>query len=231
MRRATARVRIGRAVARLPGRASKMAMNEIQLYRKDLHQVRRLCDRRAASARTGPRARARADARCGAGRRRASQAGVSRCFHRERARKSATASWWARTRASSPASASKRARCATAARGAAFARLASPLRPVLLRVHLRAMFSMCSRACHGLWAWGQAEVEFTTNNLDYPVARLMIGGPADKKDRIFFSSAQTIRGVTRKGKEFFRFATDGAEVRVCARRHMREAQEGESTKL
>eukprot|EP00802_Teleaulax_amphioxeia_P005221 Tamp_05225.p1 GENE.Tamp_05225~~Tamp_05225.p1 ORF type:complete len:853 (-),score=257.60 Tamp_05225:475-2967(-) len=59
---------------------------------------------------------------------------------------------------------------------------------------------------------GEAEVEFTTNNLDYPVARLMIGGPADKKDRIFFSSAQTIRGVTRKGKEFFRFATDGAEV-------------------
>ena len=62
-------------------------------------------------------------------------------------------------------------------------------------------------------------MEFTTNNLDYPVARLMIGGPADKKDRIFFSSAQTIRGVTRKGKEFFRFATDGAEVRVCARTH------------
>jgi hypothetical protein len=58
----------------------------------------------------------------------------------------------------------------------------------------------------------QAEVEFTTSNLDYPVARLMIGGPADKKDRIFFSSAQSIRGVTRKGKEFFRFATDGAEV-------------------
>ena len=62
-------------------------------------------------------------------------------------------------------------------------------------------------------------MEFTTNNLDYPVARLMIGGPADKKDRIFFSSAQTIRGVTRKGKEFFRFATDGAEVRVCVRAH------------
>jgi len=59
---------------------------------------------------------------------------------------------------------------------------------------------------------GEAEVEFTTGNLDYPVSRLIIGGPSDKKDRIFFSSAQTVRGVTRKGKEFFRFNTDGAEV-------------------
>eukprot|EP00277_Geminigera_cryophila_P048116 CAMPEP_0173088656 /NCGR_PEP_ID=MMETSP1102-20130122/25151_1 /TAXON_ID=49646 /ORGANISM="Geminigera sp., Strain Caron Lab Isolate" /LENGTH=812 /DNA_ID=CAMNT_0013971775 /DNA_START=73 /DNA_END=2511 /DNA_ORIENTATION=+ len=59
---------------------------------------------------------------------------------------------------------------------------------------------------------GEAEVEFTSGNLDYPVSRLMIGGPSDKKDRIFFSSAQTIRGLTRKGKEFFRFNTDGAEA-------------------
>ena len=58
---------------------------------------------------------------------------------------------------------------------------------------------------------GAPEVEFETGNLDYPVSRLMIGGPVDKKDRIFFTSAQTIRGVTRKGKEFFRFTTDGAE--------------------
>ena len=58
---------------------------------------------------------------------------------------------------------------------------------------------------------GAPEVEFETGNLDYPVSRLMIGGPGDKKDRIFFTSAQTIRGVTRKGKEFFRFTTDGAE--------------------
>jgi hypothetical protein len=73
--------------------------------------------------------------------------------------------------------------------------------------HVRVCACSCARV-----RLAQAEVEFTTNNLDYPVARLMIGGPADKKDRIFFSSAQSIRGVTRKGKEFFRFATDGAEV-------------------
>ena len=59
---------------------------------------------------------------------------------------------------------------------------------------------------------GEADVEFSTGNLDYPVSRLMIGGPVEKKDRIFFTSAQTIRGVTRKGKEFFRFNTDGAET-------------------
>ena len=78
----------------------------------------------------------------------------------------------------------------------------------LLLMSSRASVCVFMCAC----ALAQAEVEFTTNNLDYPVARLMIGGPADKKDRIFFSSAQSIRGVTRKGKEFFRFATDGAEV-------------------
>ena len=79
--------------------------------------------------------------------------------------------------------------------------------------HLLLMFSrVCACVFVCACALAQAEVEFTTSNLDYPVARLMIGGPADKKDRIFFSSAQSIRGVTRKGKEFFRFATDGAEV-------------------
>jgi Bardet-Biedl syndrome 7 protein len=58
---------------------------------------------------------------------------------------------------------------------------------------------------------GEAEVEFTTVNLDYPVSRLITGGPVGQS-RVFFTSAQTIRGVTRKGKEFFRFNTDGAEV-------------------
>ncbi len=76
-------------------------------------------------------------------------------------------------------------------------------------VSSRAFVCVCMCVC----VLAQAEVEFTTSNLDYPVARLMIGGPADKKDRIFFSSAQSIRGVTRKGKEFFRWVfKDGAEV-------------------
>lgn len=59
---------------------------------------------------------------------------------------------------------------------------------------------------------GEALEEYATSNLDYPVSRLFIGGPPEKRDRIFFTSAQTIRGVNKKGKEFFRFNTDGTET-------------------
>ena len=58
---------------------------------------------------------------------------------------------------------------------------------------------------------GEPEIEFQTGNLDYPVLRLIIGGSKDKSDKIFFTSGQTVRGVNKKGKEFFKFSTDGAE--------------------
>uniref|UniRef100_A0A7S0HYF4 Bardet-Biedl syndrome 7 protein homolog n=1 Tax=Hanusia phi TaxID=3032 RepID=A0A7S0HYF4_9CRYP len=58
---------------------------------------------------------------------------------------------------------------------------------------------------------GEPEVEFQTGNLDYPVLRLIIGGSKEKSDKIFFTSGQTVRGVNKKGKEFFKFSTDGAE--------------------
>jgi len=59
---------------------------------------------------------------------------------------------------------------------------------------------------------GEVLEEFKTGNLDYPVQKLLVGGPVDKRDKIYFTSAQTIRGVNRKGKECFKFATEGAEA-------------------
>jgi len=59
---------------------------------------------------------------------------------------------------------------------------------------------------------GEAVEEYTTSNLDYPVSKVFIGGPVEKRDRVFYTSAQTIRGVNKKGKEFFKFNTDGTET-------------------
>lgn len=53
---------------------------------------------------------------------------------------------------------------------------------------------------------------FKTDASSKPVSSVTLGGAPTKKDRVFYSTSQTITGVSKKGKEFFRFDTTLSET-------------------
>lgn len=53
-----------------------------------------------------------------------------------------------------------------------------------------------------------AQVEFKSDPVEQRVARLVLGGEPDKKDKIFVSMGQAVVGINKKGKQFFRFSTN-----------------------
>jgi Bardet-Biedl syndrome 7 protein len=52
---------------------------------------------------------------------------------------------------------------------------------------------------------------FKTRSLENEVTRVELGGAPDERDKVFFASSGTVRGYTRKGKEFLRFNTNLTE--------------------
>eukprot|EP00741_Cyanophora_paradoxa_P006490 tig00001003_g6283.t1 len=59
---------------------------------------------------------------------------------------------------------------------------------------------------------GQLQTVFKTQPTGKEVNRLELGGARGDKTKIFTSSGSTIRGVTKKGKEFFKFQTNLTET-------------------
>uniref|UniRef100_A0A7S1C5K1 Bardet-Biedl syndrome 7 protein homolog n=1 Tax=Bicosoecida sp. CB-2014 TaxID=1486930 RepID=A0A7S1C5K1_9STRA len=59
---------------------------------------------------------------------------------------------------------------------------------------------------------GTAVSVFKTMSTGTEIARLEMGGPLGKKDKVFVSTGQQIRGITKKGKEFFKFNTSLSET-------------------
>ena len=58
---------------------------------------------------------------------------------------------------------------------------------------------------------GQTEAVFKTLPTRQPVSTVVLGASSAQADRIFSASGQTIRGHSKTGKEFFKFATNLAE--------------------
>eukprot|EP00742_Colponemidia_sp_Colp-10_P003875 GILJ01004126.1.p1 GENE.GILJ01004126.1~~GILJ01004126.1.p1 ORF type:complete len:722 (+),score=149.58 GILJ01004126.1:87-2252(+) len=59
---------------------------------------------------------------------------------------------------------------------------------------------------------GELRQIFKSNPMGKEISRLELGGPVGKKDKIFLAAGQTIRGMTKKGKEFFKFQTNLTET-------------------
>jgi len=62
------------------------------------------------------------------------------------------------------------------------------------------------------WKKGEAQLVFKTPGLDAPASAVCITtGAEKKKEKVFFSSGQQIKGITKKGREFFKFTTELSE--------------------
>eukprot|EP00743_Colponemidia_sp_Colp-15_P004203 GILK01004535.1.p1 GENE.GILK01004535.1~~GILK01004535.1.p1 ORF type:complete len:722 (-),score=169.57 GILK01004535.1:175-2340(-) len=59
---------------------------------------------------------------------------------------------------------------------------------------------------------GELRQIFKSNPMGKEISRLELGGPVGKKDKIFLAAGQTIRGMTKKGKEFFKCQTNLTET-------------------